>query len=73
MVASALIAHAGHPSEWLPFVAPIVLVALAWFVIRVRESAGPEGAEQDGENAEGVAQARAGARRLPAPMSRRGK
>jgi hypothetical protein len=40
MVASALIAHAGHPSEWLPFVAPIVLVALAWFVIRVREATG---------------------------------
>ncbi len=39
MATSTLVAHAGHPAEWLPFVAPIILVALAWLVIRAREAA----------------------------------
>jgi hypothetical protein len=39
MAAGVLLAHAGHPAEWLPFVAPLLLVALAWLVIRVRDAA----------------------------------
>lgn len=51
MAAGAVIAHAGHPAEWLPFVAPLLLFAVAWFVIRARE-AGAAAAERDDEDAE---------------------
>ncbi|MGH2954949.1 MAG: hypothetical protein ACRDK9_13225 [Solirubrobacterales bacterium] len=47
MALGALIAHAGHPAEWLPFVAPILLVAVAWLVIRAREATGPETVERE--------------------------
>jgi hypothetical protein len=48
--AGALLAHAGHPAEWLPFVAPLLLVAVVWFVIRAREAAAPEDTERDDED-----------------------
>lgn len=38
------IAHAGHPAEWLPFVVPVLLVALVWFGTRIREAVSVEDA-----------------------------
>jgi hypothetical protein len=46
----AVVAHAGHPAEWLPFVVPLLLFAVAWLVIRARETAAAEDGEQDDED-----------------------
>jgi hypothetical protein len=45
-----LLAHAGHPADWLPFVVPLLLVAVLWFVIRAREAAAAEDTERDDED-----------------------